>query len=468
MTDPSLLNVEQLRAALSAGVVDPTDVVAAMAQRSRAVDAQTNCFVALDETAALKQAASLNAQRASGRPAGLLWGVPYVHKDVFVTSSRHPAAGSLFSELPVAFGSGSALTALDSADAIALGATTLDECSYGATGLNDHHGDCRNPWDDRFITGGSSSGAAAAVAARAVPFAIGSDTAGSTRIPAALCGVVGFKPTFGRLRTSGMVPLSPSQDTVGVIARTVRDCALVTDALDRHASPRLRSSRALIEGIDGSVNNLKIGICCHPFFTMQDAETGAVISQALRVIERLGVNLKEQFLSGLEDCDAAAAVITWMEVREAYAGLLRTAPQKFSPSTRLRLEMAMAPTAEDYRLAQAYRAGALRAFFDSAFADVDVLVAPTVTLATPMIALLSTDPKESVKTTTAFLRSNRCISYLGLPALSVPVGFTSQGLPVGLQFIGKPWAELAVLRCGAAYQAATDWHMQLPPSSNNS
>ena len=465
MIDPSLQNVEQLRAALFAGVIDPTDVVAALAQRSRAADVHTNCFVVLDEKAASEKAATLIAQRASGRPPGLLWGVPYAHKDVFGTASRHPAAGSLFSELPVALGSDSVMAALDSADAITLGATSLDEISYGATGLNDHFGDCRNPWDTRFITGGSSSGAAAAVAARAVPFAICSDTAGSTRIPAALCGVVGFKPTFGRLPTSGMVPLSPSQDTIGVIARTVRDCALVTDALDRHASARFRSSHALIDVIGGSLSNLRVGVCCHPFFTMQDAESSTVISEALRVIERLGVKLSDQVLFGLEECDAAAAVITWIEVREAYAGLLRTAPQKFSPSTRLRLEMAMAPTEEDYRLAQGYRVDALRAFLDTAFADVDILVAPTVTLATPKIALLSTDPKESVKTTTAFLRSNRCISYLGLPALSVPVGFTSQGLPVGLQFIGKPWDEPALLRCGASYQTVTDWHTQLPPTS---
>ena len=472
MNDLSLFSVDQLRIQLAQGIISPAEVTAACVERCRTVDALTHCFAKLDEDGATRHAAKLQDSHRADNPKGMLWGVPYAHKDVFHTEARRPAAGSRLSRLPIMAGDTSVLHALEHEGAVGMGALVLDEISYGATGLNEHYGHCRNPWDTRFISGGSSSGAAAAVAARALPFAIGSDTAGSTRIPAALCGAVGFKPTFGRLHTAGMVPLSPSQDTVGLIARTVLDCGWVMDAMSRHVShavPPALTVPGIRECLEQPVPlaGLRIGVCRHPFFITQTAEAEDILSQAIRVLEQLGATIRDQTLTGVEDCDAAATVITWVEARNNYLDELRTSPDKFSRSTRMRLETAIAPTADDYRRALAYRAVALNQFIQSAFSDVDILLAPTVTIATPRIDVIAADPSESVKTTTAFLRSNRCFSYLGLPALSVPAGFSSDGLPVGLQLIGKPWAETRLLRCGAAYQGATDWHTRLPPLSHN-
>ncbi|HYD62653.1 MAG TPA: amidase [Noviherbaspirillum sp.] len=468
MIEPSALDAEGLGAVIAQGLISPSDTILALAERSREVNEVLNCFAYLDEQPALAHARRLEARRLEAWESGSLWGVPYGHKDVFATPSRLPVAGTRVAPLPLSSECASAIASLEREDAIALGALSLDEISYGATGLNAHYGNCRNPWGPGFISGGSSSGAAAAVAARALPFAVCSDTAGSTRIPASICGVVGFKPTFGRIKTSGMVPLSPSQDTIGIVTRSVRDCALVMDAMSQgpergheascHLSAPLNAwleNRALLEG-------LRVGVCEHPFFSMEIPDGDALLQRAFQALQRLGVRIDRKPLDGLEDCDAAAAVITWTEVLKSYGAYLRTNPDGFTAATRIRLETALAPSEEDYATAQAYRSTALARFVETAFSDADLLVAPTVTIATPTIAKLHADPQESVRTTTSFLRSNRCFSYLGLPALSVPVGFSAHGLPVGLQIIGKPWKDAEVLLLGAAYQSISDWHLMAP------
>ncbi|EHP38212.1 amidase [Cupriavidus basilensis OR16] len=222
MSDPSLLSVAELRLALAQRRLSPSALVQACLRRAAAAHTATHCFAALDDAGALARAIRLESRSPPGAAQAPLWGIPFAHKDVLAAPARPPRAGSLFDDLiddPAAARRPAAvLEALHLSGAIGLGATALDELSYGATGLNDHYGHCRNPWDPRCITGGSSGGAAAAVAARAVPFAIAADTGGSIRIPASMCGVVGLKPTWGRISTRGSVPLSPSQDTLGVIA----------------------------------------------------------------------------------------------------------------------------------------------------------------------------------------------------------------------------------------------------------
>jgi aspartyl-tRNA(Asn)/glutamyl-tRNA(Gln) amidotransferase subunit A len=469
MIDPTTLCLADLKAMLDAGATPLPEIVSCFLDRAKVVQERTNCFIEIQEALAIEQAQKLCVLHPDDSASTMLRGVPYAHKDVFVTPNRQPTAGSRFPGLAETGNCSLALRALRSEGAISLGALSMDEISYGATGLNEHCGHCRNPWDTRFISGGSSSGAAVAVAARAVPFAIGTDTAGSIRIPAALCGVVGLKPTLGRVSTSGTVPLSPSQDTVGVLARTAIDCAWVMDALDKHATVRHGSSFApLLDQIRAlaprgePLAGLRIGVCQHPFFDMYDTDGEGVVAESLRTLEQLGAILHDQPLVGIEDYDAAATVITWTEVRSAYVSRLRTESQRFSTAVRMRLEMSLAATPDDYRRAIGHRAMALKEFLTESFAQADVLVCPTVTAPTPMIETLSADAKASVIATTAFLRSNRCFSYLGLPALSVPIGFTGNGLPVGLQLIGKPWAEGMLLQCAAAYQRNADWHSHSP------
>ena len=217
MTDVWWLSVEELLAALRAGELAADELCAAFLRRAREIDAELGCFARLDEGAADGTA-----------PLGPLHGVPYAYKDVFAHKGRRPTVGAPALDLPVRARSAEVLDRLDAAGAVAIGTLNLDPIAYAATGLNPDLGDARNPWDPERITGGSSGGAAAAVAAGAVPFAVGSDAGGSIRIPAAFCGVTGLKPTHGAVPTRGAVPLTYSQDTVGILARSARDVALVT------------------------------------------------------------------------------------------------------------------------------------------------------------------------------------------------------------------------------------------------
>ncbi|WP_174426984.1 amidase [Cupriavidus basilensis] len=460
MTDPTLLSVAELRMALSHRRLSPSALVQACLRRAAAAHAATHCFAALDDAGALARAIRLETHSAHSAARAPLWGIPFAHKDVLSDPARAPRAGSLFDDLiddPVAARRPAAvLEALHLSGAIGLGATALDELSYGATGLNDHYGHCRNPWDPRCITGGSSGGAAAAVAARAVPFAIAADTGGSIRIPASMCGVVGLKPTWGRLSTRGAVPLSPSQDTLGIIARTARDCAAVLDALDPTAARVTTFDR--ISDLRSPLAGLRIGIARHPFFEITHDDGASVIARALLAFESLGASLHEQTVPGVEACDTAATVLTWREAIALHGERLRSHADRLARATRLRLETALAAGPDDYARALAYRPLALRRFVDHVFSACDVLVAPSVAVPTPRIASVAQDAAQAVRVTTSLLRANRCISYLGLPAVSLPVGFTPDGLPVGLQLIGRPWAEGTLLDACAAFQQATSWH----------
>ncbi|MHA7684812.1 amidase [Cupriavidus sp. PET2-C1] len=464
MTDPTLLSVAELRMALAHQRLSPSTLVQACLRRAAAAHAATHCFAALDEAGALARAIELETHSAAGAARAPLWGIPFAHKDVLADPARPPRAGSLFDDLiddlvddPAAARRPAAvLEALHLSGAIGLGATALDELSYGATGLNDHYGHCRNPWDARCITGGSSGGAAAAVAARAVPFAIAADTGGSIRIPASMCGVVGLKPTWGRIATRGAVPLSPSQDTLGIIARTARDCAAVLDALDPAAVRATTFER--ISGLRSPLAGLRIGVARHPFFEVAHDDGASVIAGALLAFESLGASLHDQTVPGVEACDAAATVVTWREAIALHSQRLRSHADRLARATRLRLETALAASPDDYARALAYRPLALRRFVDHVFSACDVLVAPSVAVPTPRIASVTHDAAQAVRVTTSLLRANRCISYLGLPAVSLPVGFTPDGLPVGLQLIGRPWAEGTLLDACAAFQQATSWH----------
>jgi aspartyl-tRNA(Asn)/glutamyl-tRNA(Gln) amidotransferase subunit A len=459
MSELTHLSLAALREMLDGAQVSHTEMMNEFLSRAAAVAHETNCFAFFDGEAAL--AAADRLERLRGEGAGVLSGIPFAYKDVFADGRRAPHAGSLFDDLCADREPAAVLQSLKNQDAIGIGALALDELSYGATGLNSHFGHVRNPWDTRYIAGGSSGGAAAAIAARAIPFAVAADTGGSIRIPAALCGVVGLKPTLGRFDNRGMVPLSPSQDTIGVIARTAEDCALALQGLSTPRAAGVPWNTAM-PGSVPTLAGLRVGVCKHEFFDIQNGDGAAVIADALRVLQSLGATLHDQPLPDIDQCDAAATVITWIEVFQLHRDRLRDTPQRLSDATRLRLEAALAATPGDYGRACAYRPHALKRFMSEVFANCDVLVCPTVTAPAQTIETLAGDAAACVRLTGSFLKSNRCFNYLGLPALSMPVGFDALGLPVGLQMIGRPWSDEHLLRCCDAYQRVTHWHFVAP------
>jgi aspartyl-tRNA(Asn)/glutamyl-tRNA(Gln) amidotransferase subunit A len=452
------LDIDALRGALAARRLSPVEVVSAFTSRSIALARLTHCFSSLDQHVALAAARRIEAE--SGVDGRALAGIPFGYKDVFADGLRSPRAGSRFDDLHAEREPAAALDTLAKHGAIGVGALALDEFSYGATGLNPHCGHVRNPWDLRLIAGGSSGGAAAAVAGRAVPFSLATDTGGSIRIPAALCGVVGLKPTFGSVDVRGMVPLSPSQDTIGIIARSADDCAQVLRCLRQSVTVRTTTDRGALP-----LAGVRIAIGVHEYFDVHEVDVATCIDDALAVFECLGATLHALPLRGINACDAAATAITSTEVSRIHRERLRDTPHLLSDATRLRLEAASRVPPEDYARALALRSQVRERFVKDVFSAHDVLVCPVLTARAQPIAVLERDAYASVQLTTSFLKSNRCFNYLGLPALSMPIGFDHEQMPVGLQLIGRPWSEDDLLRYCGAYQKVTDWHLATPPAS---
>jgi aspartyl-tRNA(Asn)/glutamyl-tRNA(Gln) amidotransferase subunit A len=458
LTEIWSLGVEELVAAIGAGELGAVEVVEAFAARAGEVDAVVNCFITLDGDASGRVAAR---ERAAGR--GPLHGVPYAYKDVFAHRGATPTVGARGVTLDLRARSATVLDRLDGAGAIALGSLNLDPFAYAATGVNPDFGDARNPWDPSRIAGGSSGGAAAAVAAGAMPFAIGTDAGGSIRIPAALCGVTGLKPTLGRIPKTGAAPLSYSQDTVGILARSARDVALVLEHVAGHDPKDAASIPAPVPpfaDLGGSCEGTKIGFDRDRFAGRTTPEITAAAESALAVFEGLGAEPVEVDLSLLEDFDTAATVLTWAEVSAVHERTFGAEPARYAPGIRARLELALGAQGADHVNAMRLQGRALAHLLNGVLAAADVLLVPTIADAAVTIDSLQRD---AVDVSIGHLRLNRPFNFTGLPALAVPVGFDDEGLPLGLQLGARPWAEEKLLACAAAYQAETDWHRRLPP-----
>jgi aspartyl-tRNA(Asn)/glutamyl-tRNA(Gln) amidotransferase subunit A len=463
LTEVWELGVEELVTAIGAGELGVVEVVRAFIDRAALVDPILHCFVALDPEASDRAAALGGA--ADRRP---LHGVPYAYKDVFVRRGAMPTVGAPNVPLEIRARDASVLRRLDAAGAVSLGALNLDPFAYAATGANPDLGDTRNPWDPARIAGGSSGGAAAAVAAGAVPFAIGTDAGGSIRIPAALCGVTGLKPTLGRIPKAGSVPLTYSQDTVGILARSARDVAIVLQQAAGH-DPSDAASIPVpvpdVADVETSCAGTTFGVDPDEFAARTSPEIAAAVDPFLATVERLGGAPVEVDLSMLDGFDAAATVLTWAEVGAVHERTFRAEPASYPPTIRARLELALAAHGVDHVNALRLQGRALGQLLDGPLAAADVLVVPAVAAPATTIGSVGRDP---VGVSVGHLRLNRPFNFTGVPAVTIPVGFDPEGMPIGLQLVGRPWAERTLLACAAAYQAATDHHRRLPPLSRPS
>jgi aspartyl-tRNA(Asn)/glutamyl-tRNA(Gln) amidotransferase subunit A len=342
---------------------------------------------------------------------------------------------------------------------VLIGKTNLHELAYGSTSANAHYGPVRNPWQLDHHPGGSSGGSAAAVAAGMAYAAMGSDTGASIRQPAACCNLLGIKPTFGRVSKFGALPLAWSQDHAGPLTRTARDAALVLQALAGH-DPRdptsvPRSVPDFSAGIEGGVRGKRIGVARAFFFEQCDPEVVAAVDAAIAVLGDLGAVVDE---AALPDMAAAFTVGTMTIVVEGaayHAADLRERPELFSKELRASFELGSFYTGVDYVQAQRLRQH-LMVETERAFADFDAMVMPTSPV--PATPIDGTPPEH------AMLRPRNTMPFnvLGLPALSVPCGFTTSGLPIGLQIVGKAFDEAGILQIAHAYEQATDWHRRRP------
>jgi len=419
---------------------------------------------------ALARAEALDRARAEGRVLGPLHGVPLAHKDMFDRAGELSEWGTKIHRGRVAERTATVIARLDAAGAIDLGRLNMVEFALGITGHNRHTGHPRNPWDPSRVTGGSTSGGAAAVAARLVPGTLGSDTGGSIRVPAALCGIVGLKPTFGRVSRAGAMPLSFSLDHVGPLARTARDCALLLEAiagpdpLDRTTSPR--PPGALAASIDAGVKGLRIGFARDGLEVEPEAEIAALEREAMAAFRALGARVHEQPIPALAPSNALRRIVLTVECAALHRELVRTRRADYNPETLARMMPGFALGAVDYLRALQLRTPLLERFVAEVFGACDVLALPTCPVRTPTLAETDTGgDSRFVAISTAMGSAIGFANYLGLPALSVPMGFDSRGMPVGLQLVGRPFAEALLLRTAHAFETQTGWTSRRPPGA---
>jgi aspartyl-tRNA(Asn)/glutamyl-tRNA(Gln) amidotransferase subunit A len=453
-------SIYELAPRLAAKELSPVELTEAALARIEQLEPQLNAFITVTAEAARAAARAAEAAIMAGDHRGPLHGVPVAIKDLFATRGVATTFGSpLFADWVPDFDA-AAVERLERAGAVLLGKTNLHELAYGSTSANAHYGPVRNPWRLDHHPGGSSGGSSAAVAAGMAYAAMGSDTGASIRQPASCCNLVGIKPTFGRVSKYGALPLSWSQDHAGPLTRTVRDAALVLQALAGH-DPRDPSSvaRAVPDfsaGLERGVRGARIGVARAFFFEACDPEVSAAVDAALAVLEDQRAIVEEAALPDMAAVYTAGTITVAVEGAAYHAADLRARPQLFSDELRASFELGSFYSGTDYVQAQRLRQH-LMILTERALADLDAVVMPTAPV--PPTPIEGSPPEH------AMLRPRNTMPFnvLGLPALSVPCGFTAAGLPIGLQIVGKAFDEAGILRVAQAYEQATDWHRRRPP-----
>ena len=439
------------------GEVSPVELTAACLERIAALDAQVNAFITVTANAAVEEARTAELDLARGDSAGPLTGVPLAVKDLFDTEGVRTTAGSRFFSERVPDRDATVVQKLRSAGAVLLGKLNMHEWALGVTNDNPHYGACHNPWALDRITGGSSGGSAAALAAGMCFGALGSDTGGSIRIPAALCGVVGLKPTYGRVSLRGAVPLSWSLDHAGPMARRVSDVAILLEAI---AGPDTADpgSADVATGdysgkLDDGISGWRIAVIADESLGDIEPDVRATVRKAVEALASAGARIEELPVPELQEAGRLNGLMTTADAAAYHRERMDQAPHDFGQDVLTRLRRGAAYGATDYADARRQQS-ILRRTFSSWFVEhggaFDAVILPTTPCAAPRISGL-----DAVATAPLLTRLTAPFNLTGLPAMSVPCGVTPDGLPVGLQIVGAPWAEQRVLRVGRAYELAS-------------
>jgi aspartyl-tRNA(Asn)/glutamyl-tRNA(Gln) amidotransferase subunit A len=465
-TEPALMTLTSVAHAIATKQVSSHEVTRALLHRIAQWQPHLNAFMSIESEAALKAADAADAELAKGRARGPLHGVPLAHKDMYYDAGHVATCGSLIRRDFVPTVTSTALQRLKDAGQVRLGTLQLAEFAYGPTGHNHHYGAVRNPWNVAHITGGSSSGSGASVAARLTYAALGSDTGGSIRMPAHFCGVTGLKTTVGRVSRAGAMPLSQSLDTVGPLARTAEDCALLLalmagpDPADPTCSNEPPSD--YVGATRGSLSGLKIGVPASFYVDDLDGEVARVLDETIAVLKREGADIVAVELPDQRQLSSASYLVLAAEATAFHKRWMIERPQDYGPQVLMRLQNGLAVPAVTYLEAMRWRGPALAAH-NAATAGVDAVIAPASPVPAPTIAESDVgggpDAQALLQRLTLFTRP---VNFLGLPSLTVPSGFTGSGLPVGMQLIGRSFDEATLLTIGAAFQRATDYHDRVP------
>ena len=445
------LGAAEVAAGIAARRFSSLEVTRALLDRIARFDNRLKAFITVDVEGALAA-----ARAADERPvSGALHGVPLAIKDNIHTRGLRTTGGSRVLAQFVPERDAPVLSSLTAAGALILGKTNLHEFAYGGTCTNVEFGAVRNPWNTAHVPGGSSGGSGAAVAACLAPAALGTDTAGSVRLPAAQCGIVGLKPTYGRIGIEGVIPLAWSLDHVGPMARSVADAALLYGVMAAQPASQLAGPPSL--------RGVRLGVPRGYFFDVLQPDVGTACEVALDVLRRLGAETTDVDWPGVEVSNSATWTIILAEASAYHRQWFRTTPELYSDETRTNLELGEFLAAADYVQAQRVRS-VLQSSVNALLHEVDALVTPSLPITAPLIgqSTIQLGGKERA-INPVFIRLADPFNLTGLPAISVPCGFGANGLPVGLQIASAPLAERRVLRIAAAYEASTDWHTRRPP-----
>ncbi|HYO83416.1 MAG TPA: amidase [Bryobacteraceae bacterium] len=442
------MNIREAGSLLRSKRVSCADLTRLCLSQVQRLNAELNAFVTLTPERAVEQARVLEAEASQGRWRGPLHGIPIALKDLYDTRGVRTTAGSKqwFERVPSR--DADVVTRLVEAGAIVLGKLNMDEFAYNFTGETSAFGTSRNPWDRERSPGGSSGGSAVAVATGMCFAALGSDTGGSIRLPAALCGVTGLKPTYGVVSTEGVAPLAWSLDHVGPMCRTAGDTGIMLEALAGRPVPYLAVN----------VRALRMGVPRTLFYEELDPEVARAVAEATRVLANVTAGSRDTVLpriersSNIRDLPAFYTDIIVAEAHAFHEQMLREHPHRYHPGTRTSIKGGQTVSSAAY-IQSRREMDRLRAESQKLFADVDVLITPTA-------------PGPAFKFGAgrlAFLRNTAPWNLLGLPSVSIPCGFTANGLPIGLQITGAAGRDDVVIAAADAYQRVTDWHLRRPP-----
>jgi len=443
------------------------EVVTECLERIRRVDGQVRAFITVDAEGALRAARGLDQELAGGRSRGPLHGVPLAYKDLCHIAGLPTSCGTKTAAYFFAERDATAVSRLRAAGAVTLGKLNMTELALGPFGDNAHHGHAENPWRAGHAAGGSSSGSGVAVAAGLALGALGTDTGGSIRLPAACCGIAGLKPTYGRVSRAGVMPLSWSNDHVGPMGRTVRDVALMLQAIAGRDPLDATSSHRVVPDytarLEQGIAGLRVAVPENFFFQGVDPEIADGVLRAIGVLEALGARVAEIRVPDPETMSDVCNIVSRCESAAVHARLVRERPEEIQPVVRTRLELGFRIAAYDYLQALRLRARLARAFIRGVFAETDVLVAPVIPEPAPLLArAIDGAPEEVAERQGRFSRLTRPFNSLGLPALAVACGWSRDGLPLAFQIVGRPFDEATVLRAGHAYEQAAGWHHRRP------
>jgi aspartyl-tRNA(Asn)/glutamyl-tRNA(Gln) amidotransferase subunit A len=453
------LTITTLAQAIRARRMSSVEAVRGCLERIERLDGKLRAFIRIDAEGALVAARACDAELASGRPRGPLHGVPLAYKDLCHIPGLPTSCGTATPEYFVSEDECTAVARLAAAGAVTLGKLNMSELASGPFGDNPHHGDVQNPWRAGHVPGGSSSGSGAAVAAGLALGALGTDTGGSIRLPAACCGIAGLKPTYGRVSRAGVMPLSWSLDHVGPMTRTVADAALMLSVIAGHDPRDATSSHRPVPepltALDAASAGLRVGVADNYYFTGLDPEIESGVRAAIRRLGDLGTRVDTLTLPDPESLVSIANVIARAEAAAIHTRILRERPQELGAAVRARLGIGFGVSATDYLHALRLRSRLTRTFIAEVFARVDVLVLPVIPEPAPTHESCEAGGVEAkVARMARFSRLTRPINGLGLPALSVPCGLSRAGLPLAFQIVGRPFDEATILRLGHAYERA--------------